>query len=1153
MEWCFDFLILFCRYLITFAIIQIMTMKHKLLLFFLFFNFLMHSQCFDCAKSIGGWNGDATTDLKKATDGIYLAKNSGNFGDFAGLYKYDFNCNLVWKKEIDNFRIYISKLTYDTQGNIYVLITWSDAHNAVGPFPLLFNGFPMYPGLNLFKLDKNGNLLWNRSIGNGADYGMRDIYIHNDIIYIAGTFYTDITINNQIKLVNTAYTGYYVYHPLLFIATFDLNGNLKDAKKFGTSNDEYTSSDMDKNGNLYFSRYSNQNSNYTHSDIDKIDSNLNVTWTKEISNNKTKNESFFRPTLLHYNPNNDKLYLWGAFYKLADILGTIYTDPNTGFYLTQSILSEFNVTSGNLERIKQINNSSTLPIPGMNGDIAGNTAYLAEKDNELYIFSSFTGVMKFPNTTISSRLYESGGTYYYNEELVLFKINLNSFDSEFILKSSGTNYYKNGKSTDAANPILFHGSDLYLTASFQSSPLIINNTVITNNSGNNASNVMLYKYKLDPSSINSGVILAENTCSGKPVNFEVNGTFDTILWDFDDPNSLTNNSATINNPQHQFTSAGQYNVSATIRCGTETQTIKKEITITNAPNNFTLDPIYSCETNSGSGFSNSFDTTNLNAAVIGNQTNITVEYATQNGIKLPSPLPNPYTNTIKNEEIIKVKSYFTNNPSCFVERDLKLYTVTKPVNLQIDSPQTFCIQQNATIDNIKITGQNIKWYTAQTAGTVLPNTTPLQNGLTYYASQTINGCESDRVPVTTNIQNTPPPTGNANQPFCTTQNPTIANLQVTGDLIKWYDAASNGTLLPATTSLVNGKTYYASQTTNGCESQRFGITATIVNTPSAPTGNANQQFCKSQKATLDNIAITTGQNIKWYDTNFAVASLPNTTLLEDNKTYYASQTTGCESDRTSILVRVYNTPLPTGNKNQLFCIDENATLNDVDLTGTAIKWYDASIGGNILTASTLLQNQTFYATQTLNNCESERFAIIIKIQDTKPPIGDTNQSFCIQQNATLRNIKITGENIKWYTDLVTGTELPESTPLENGITYHVSETINGCESTRTSISIKIFEATTVECINFVEELPFPKFFTPNNDGYNDTWTIDFAYLTPKTGIKIFDRYGKFIKELTTDTSWDGTYIGQNEPASDYWFTVTRLNGAEFRGHFSLKR
>jgi gliding motility-associated-like protein len=480
-------------------------------------------------------------------------------------------------------------------------------------------------------------------------------------------------------------------------------------------------------------------------------------------------------------------------------------------------------------------------------------------------------------------------------------------------------------------------------------------------------------------------------------------------------------------------------------------------------------------------------------------------------------------------------------------------TITSQPLPVANTPQTFCIQQNAIISDIAITtGQNIKWYDALTAGNLLLNTTLLQNGITYYASQTINGCESERVPVAINISNTPPPTGTANQPFCSGQNPTIANIQVNGDAIKWYDAISNGNLLPPTTNLQNGKTYFASQTLNSCESERFGITVTIGNTPLAPTGNPNQSFCKSQKATLDNIAVF-GTNIKWYESNTSTTTVANSTLLQDNTTYYASQNIGCESARTPISIKVYDTPLPNGNNKQTFCIDGNATIDDIDVTGTLITWYDAKTAGNVLPNTTLLQNGTYYATQTINECESERFAIIVKIQNTQAPFGGAIQTFCEQQNATLNTIKVTGENIKWYDTATLGTSLSETTPLENGNRYYASQTIDGCESNRTPITIQILKPTTVECINYMKEFPFPKFFTPNNDGYNDTWTIDFDYLAPNTGIRIFDRYGKFIKELHKNDSWDGTYIGRQEPASDYWFTITRLDGTSFRGHFTLKR
>jgi len=767
---------------------------------------------------------------------------------------------------------------------------------------------------------------------------------------------------------------------------------------------------------------------------------------------------------------------------------------------------------------------------------------MTEKNNELFILSSFSETMTFPNATITSG--------YNREELVLFKIDLNNFMSEFILKSSGNSHFSNGLSLDAAGPIQFDKDDLFLTSNFQSQPLIINNSAIYGNSGNNESNGLLYKLKFNSASP-SGEIIVENTCFNTTTNFEVKGTFDSILWDFDDPNSITNNSATINNPQHQFSTKGVYNVSAIIHCGTETQTIKKKIPITDIPNDFTLNPIYSCETNAGSGYSNSFDTSNLNSTAIGNQTNLIVEYINENGISLPSPLPNPYTNTIKNEETIKVRTYFANNPQCFVEKDLKLYTKTKPAKLTITTPQNFCLQQNATLNSISITGQNIKWYDSLTAGALLPKTAALQDGKTYYTSQTINSCESEKIPVTINIQNTLAPTGNANQQFCTAQNPTIANILVTGNSIKWYDAANNGSLLAETTSLQNGKTYYASQTINNCEGPRFGITISILNTPSAPIGNTSQAFCKNQNPTINNIQIS-GQNIKWYDTNSSTTSLSNTTLLENNKTYYASQTVGCESARTAILVIINDTALPTGSNNQQFCIYENATIANLNITGNNLKWYNSAVNGNNLQES-ILQNGVYYVTQTLNNCESDRYAVTVKVQDTQIPIADSPQVFCIQKNALIRNIDITGQNIKWYDSNTSSTSLTESTLLANGITYYASQIINNCESDRIPIAINILNATASDCVNLIDELPYPKFFTPNNDGFNDHWTIDFAYLAPNSTIKIFDRYGKLIKELISGTSWDGTYQNLLLPSTDYWFVVTRLNGTEFRAHFSLKR
>ncbi|WP_432671819.1 choice-of-anchor L domain-containing protein [Flavobacterium sp. SM2513] len=87
-------------------------------------------------------------------------------------------------------------------------------------------------------------------------------------------------------------------------------------------------------------------------------------------------------------------------------------------------------------------------------------------------------------------------------------------------------------------------------------------------------------------------------------------------------------------------------------------------------------------------------------------------------------------------------------------------------------------------------------------------------------------------------------------------------------------------------------------------------------------------------------------------------------------------------------------------------------------------------------------------------------------------------------------------------------------------------------------------------------IDYPKYFTPNGDGINDTWNIPRINTISISKIYIFDRFGKLIKELSGSGAWDGTYNGQELPATDYWFTINYQESTinkEFRAHFSLKR
>ena len=90
-------------------------------------------------------------------------------------------------------------------------------------------------------------------------------------------------------------------------------------------------------------------------------------------------------------------------------------------------------------------------------------------------------------------------------------------------------------------------------------------------------------------------------------------------------------------------------------------------------------------------------------------------------------------------------------------------------------------------------------------------------------------------------------------------------------------------------------------------------------------------------------------------------------------------------------------------------------------------------------------------------------------------------------------------------------------------------------------------------------MDYPKYFTPNGDGYHDTWRIAGIDSQPDATIYIFDRFGKLVKQLhPLGDGWDGTFNGYNMPASDYWFTVQYIEPTDgmprtFKAHFALKR
>jgi hypothetical protein len=369
-------------------------------------------------------------------------------------------------------------------------------------------------------------------------------------------------------------------------------------------------------------------------------------------------------------------------------------------------------------------------------------------------------------------------------------------------------------------------------------------------------------------------------------------------------------------------------------------------------------------------------------------------------------------------------------------------TINAPAAPTGTAAQTFC--NAATVANLTATGSSIQWYAAPTGGTALAVGTALTNGSTYYATQTLNNCESaNRFAVTVTINVTAAPTGTAAQTFCNAA--TVADLTATGSGIQWYSASSGGTALAVGTALTDGSTYFASQTLNNCEStNRFAVTVTINVTP-APTGTAAQTFCNS--ATVADLTAT-GSGIQWYAASSGGTALTVGTALTDGSTYFASQTlNNCESGaRLAVVVTINSPAAPSGSSTQIIC--GSGTLADLVLSGSSVTWFDASSGGNVLSPSTVVSNgSTYHASQTVNGCESlNRLAVTVTINAIPAaPTGNAAQTFC--NGATVADLVATGAGLNWYSASTGGTAIPAGTILTDGSSYFASQTVNGCEST----------------------------------------------------------------------------------------------------------
>jgi gliding motility-associated-like protein len=126
----------------------------------------------------------------------------------------------------------------------------------------------------------------------------------------------------------------------------------------------------------------------------------------------------------------------------------------------------------------------------------------------------------------------------------------------------------------------------------------------------------------------------------------------------------------------------------------------------------------------------------------------------------------------------------------------------------------------------------------------------------------------------------------------------------------------------------------------------------------------------------------------------------------------------------------------------------------------------------------------------------------------------------------------------------------------NAIDWQSSPIFSGLENGSYTIYARDIQGCDLLVSDAIQTITYPNYFTPNGDGYNDTWVIRLPVEYDGL-ITIYDRYGKLIKQISSyGAGWDGTFNGITLPSTDFWFKVEYTENntrKEFKSHFSLKR
>jgi PKD repeat protein len=406
--------------------------------------------------------------------------------------------------------------------------------------------------------------------------------------------------------------------------------------------------------------------------------------------------------------------------------------------------------------------------------------------------------------------------------------------------------------------------------------------------------------------------------------------------------------------------------------------------------------------------------------------------------------------------------------NCESEPDTVVLTINAVPSPPTSNDITVC--QGEMVPDLEATGTDILWYDDAGAtslvhtGNVFPTGNSAPGTYNYYATQTIDGCESNvrsvkltinPSPVITNIQYT-------NQTACESNDGTIT-LTANGTPPLTYSINDEATFLSngyfsglgTGTFPTSVKNYY------GCVTRGDTIDIASGDVPPAPNAGTDAFYCFGDVIADISASAISGGSIVWFSdpglTNQIGAGntySPSNTIGETK--YYASELAGgCYSLPSAVTITIYSIPAMPVVFDTAVC--DGNPIPSLEAIGENIKWYSddiltvlSHIGNSFTTGHTAVGSYTYYATQTVNNCESDGNDATLTINTT--PVVPVSDDVTICYGDPTPNLIATGNNIKWYDDVNLTSQIGTGSPYSTGISdvgiyyFYVTQTQGQCEN-----------------------------------------------------------------------------------------------------------